>query len=388
VSEEPSTPAMGERRRRRERERARERAQGLEQPMSRRERRALEEALATGEVELTPDGQYAPTGELPVTTTGQHVLVDPDAPAPAEAEPAGEDKPAQEESPEEPAHEKVVEGEAAEGEAAEEKPARVTRRSLRQKRTNAPSLPQSPAERTATGRRPVIRPPASARSTRSVDATGELTSIQRAIRDVNSEPGQSETWAVPVQSEPERLEADESPEVEDSPKPVEQAESDEQADAEAGERETELAAEESHEAQVTAQECAADSEESAAEDADEDPEGAEEDIDDEVDDRFDMKPRWERLDSVAASPQAPETEEAAQDDPEEPEVAESPEAEPEDVEEEERHTPRLLQLLYWLVLVLAGVVLGLLVWRMATGDLFGADDALALAGSLTGAATG
>src|SRR5699024_3704197 len=226
VSEEPSTPAMGERRRRRERERARERAQGLEQPMSRRERRALEEALATGEVELTPDGQYAPPGERPGTTTGQHVLADPDASAPAEAQPAGEDKPAQEESPrepaqeespQEPAQEKLAEGEAAEEKPAEhpraeakaaperaeeerdeEKPVRVTRRSLRQKRTNAPPLPQSPAERTATGRRPVIRPPASARSTRSVDATGELTSIQRAIREVNSEPGQSETWTVPA----------------------------------------------------------------------------------------------------------------------------------------------------------------------------------------------
>src|SRR5699024_2643013 len=188
---------MGERRRRRERERARERAQGLEQPMSRRERRALEEALATGEVELTPDGQYAPTGELPVTTTGQHVLIAPDAPAPAEAAPAeaepaeagpaeagptGEDKPAPEEaqpSAEEPTAQEEVQPSAQEP-ATEEKPARVTRRSLRQKRTNAPSLPQSPSERTATGRRPVIRPPASARSTRSVDATGELTAIQRA----------------------------------------------------------------------------------------------------------------------------------------------------------------------------------------------------------------
>src|SRR5699024_8520374 len=263
--------------------------------------------------------------------------------------------------------------ERAEEERDEEKPVRVTRRSLRQKRTNAPPLPQSPAERTATGRRPVIRPPASARSTRSVDATGELTSIQRAIREVNSEPGRSETWTVPAQPEqpqPELPEADESPGVEDSPKGVEQAEPEEQADAEAEERETERAAEESHEAQV-AQESGADSEESAADDADEDPEGDDEDIDDEVDDRFDMKPRWERLDSVAASPQAPEAEQAAQDDPAEPEAAESPEPEPEETEEEERHTPRLLQLLYWLVLVLAGVVMGLLVWRMATGDLFG-----------------
>src|SRR5690625_293626 len=69
-------PAWWEARRRREaeRRRAQETGEGLGPPMTRRERRALEEALASGALELTPDGQYAPTGELPVTTTGQHAL--------------------------------------------------------------------------------------------------------------------------------------------------------------------------------------------------------------------------------------------------------------------------------------------------------------------------
>ena len=69
MTQQPPTPPMGERRRRREAERKAAQATGeleLNEPMTRRERRALEEALASGALELTPDGQYAPTGEVPV----------------------------------------------------------------------------------------------------------------------------------------------------------------------------------------------------------------------------------------------------------------------------------------------------------------------------------
>jgi len=92
VTDQPSTPPMGERRRRREaeRRRAQETGEGLTAPMTRRERRALEEALASGALELTPDGKYAPTGELPVTTTGQHALSGMETAASAEIAPSAE----------------------------------------------------------------------------------------------------------------------------------------------------------------------------------------------------------------------------------------------------------------------------------------------------------
>src|SRR5690625_4626714 len=240
-------PAWWEARRRREaeRRRAQETGEGLGPPMTRRERRALEEALASGALELTPDGQYAPTGELPVTTTGQHALSGMETAASAETTATEttdtattdtattETETAETEQrgskPEEPVaapsspqppelqswRDTAQEVEALRppptmaptpdggasgdpapspgpGGAGEQNavPGQVSRRSLRERRVESGDSPaERPSERTDTGRRPVIRPAASALSTRSVDgATGELTSIQRAIRDINAAP--------------------------------------------------------------------------------------------------------------------------------------------------------------------------------------------------------
>jgi len=434
VTDQPSTPPMGERRRRREaeRRRAQETGEGLSPPMTRRERRALEEALASGALELTPDGKYAPTGELPVTTTGQHALSGMETAASAEIAPsaettgttqrgsgpeepaAGQPSPPRPEPVAEPSSPQPPERQSWRDTAQEVEalrppptmaptsdggasgaqvpspgsggtagqdavPGRVSRRSLRERRAESGASPaERPSERTATGRRPVIRPPASALGTRSVDgATGELTSIQRAIRDINAAPDEpasdSELHPVHTGSPEETSGAGEDAEeaAASSPSPTEAPP--------VAESPTATSAEE-----------------------------------DEVDDSFDMSPRWPSVAAVTSrSPeparpgtpqQAGETSGSAATDAGSPPTGASPttaepdeagqepaleapdddeDAEVEDAEEEdERHTPRLLQVLYWVVLVLAGVVLGLLVWRMANGDLFGDGDALATASRL------
>src|SRR5699024_7907053 len=67
----------------------------------------------------------------------------------------------------------------------------VTRRSLRDKQAAVPAPPtmgppETGAQRTSTGRRPVVRPPASVRAKRGVSASGALTEIQRAVREANT----------------------------------------------------------------------------------------------------------------------------------------------------------------------------------------------------------
>lgn len=471
MTQQPPTPPMGERRRRRDAERKAAQATGeheINQPMTRRERRALEEALASGALELTPDGQYAPTGELPVTTTGQHVLSGLEsarspvsAGSGAEASSADAAEASTQSSPlaeapqrhswrdtaqevealhPPPTMDRTPDGgtsggqgtspgvESAAGSAgsagsgasagsggsagsaesagdlADTGAGQVSRRSLRARQADSgASPPEQPSERTATGRRPVIRPPASARSTRTVDATGELTSIQRAIRDINAAPEELGT-----ESELESVAAEQGgPEPADveavtaqSPSAL-RPEPSGSASAEALSPVSPAEAVGSASAEAPSAATSASSSSSA-----------EEDDEEEADDSFDMSPRWPSLSAVAAESTASEaTDPDTIDDgtadrgvvadatpataadttqggssPEQAKTAADHEGdEPDDSEEEaddERHTPRVLQVLYWLVLVLAGLVLGLLVWRMATGDLFGGDDALALAGTL------
>ena len=434
MTQQPPTPPMGERRRRREAERKAAQATGeleLNEPMTRRERRALEEALASGALELTPDGQYAPTGEVPVTTTGQHVLSgleSAESAASAEgtgdgdaaAEPAKPSSPA--EAPERhswretaqevdavrppPTMDKAPDGAApgdqspspgsgAAGTATsadgpgDTGAGQLSRRSLRERQAAANAgAPEEPSERTATGRRPVIRPPASARGTRTVDATGELTSIQRAIRDIKAAPaGAPEPGAAPGE-----LEA--APEAAGPNQPV-------------------LAAAEAEASVASASSAASATSTSSASSAEDDED------EEQADDSFDMSPRWPSVSATAtqpggvpalgeteadqatgAAPSATEedtrgsaasprgTASPARADSDDAEATDSRDGSGEDADddgeddEDERHTPRVLQVLYWLVLVLAGLVLGLLVWRMATGDLFGGEDALALAGPL------
>ena len=488
MTQQPPTPPMGERRRRRDAERKAAQATGeheLNQPMTRRERRALEEALASGALELTPDGQYAPTGEVPVTTTGQHVLSGlesgrsaesadsgaqassadaPDVPddAPDGAADAPGDAAASTQSPPvadvpqrqswrdtaqevealhpPPTMAKAPDGggsgdqgtspgsESAAGSAASARSGgsassgpsagsaesagdladtgagEVSRRSLRARQADSgATAPEQPSERTTTGRRPVIRPPASARSTRTVDATGELTSIQRAIRDINAAPEELGTESefesvAAAEGSPEAADVDavsaQSPSTA-SPEPAGSVGAEASSPASPAEAVGRASAEASSPATSASSSFS-----------------AEEDDEEEADDSFDMSPRWPSLSAVAAESTTSEvtdpdtvddgaadrgvvagtTRATAADANQEgssPEqartAAELDSDEPDEAEEEaddERHTPRVLQVLYWLVLVLAGLVLGLLVWRMATGDLFGGDDALALTGTL------
>ncbi|MGC0142242.1 hypothetical protein [Pseudactinotalea sp. Z1732] len=296
-NEDTTTAGLGERRRRREAERARARAAGRaeERPLTRRERRARDEALASGALTYGPDG-LVPTSEFerieaeslsaasaaePASAASAASATDPPPrsrrarreaeraataasavsalSAPSATEPpaqpktdrteepvrrrepdgptAGSDpgQTAAQREPEEPAAGSVPEEAAADraSEEAEERrepqepaagrtsedqetrsepeqregspampsapspdggPATalmvpVSRKSLRDKRAAAPAPPTMdarPAERTSTGRRPVVRPPASVRARRGVDGSGELTAIQRAVREANT----------------------------------------------------------------------------------------------------------------------------------------------------------------------------------------------------------
>lgn len=57
-----------------------------------------------------------------------------------------------------------------------------SRRSLRERAATASTRPETPQERTATGRRPVVRAPRTAQGVRSLDSTGRLTGVQPVVR--------------------------------------------------------------------------------------------------------------------------------------------------------------------------------------------------------------
>ncbi|MBZ2198516.1 hypothetical protein [Occultella gossypii] len=513
--EDTSTAGLGERRRRREAERARARAAGLERPLSRRELRARDEALASGALQLGPDGPVptpmsatsalsahtAPSAATPASggrrragTDARAAVVpsttDAETDGGASAEPAttdpATDGAASAESPTtHPATEGRASAEPATGAsdpspadqsqaaqvpadpapaptpgagAADEAPAApaatasaadaassddsttgaapaddsaagvpragapsaesaattgefgaVSRRSLRAKQANAdadPAAPEAPSERTSTGRRPVVRPPAAARATRGLDETGGLTPIQRAVRDLNAAPDAApeppraeivaerssaatpgplpttdaasvwgsdapdETAVLPVQSgEPAKAEADllydggPLPSTRRSRRDFEAPAA--AADVPAGKQDAVPPA-----APVTA------AEHEEAEDED---------------DAFDMRPRWASVISGEPEPEGDEQpqavaaagarEELFDDDFDDDDYDDDEE------DEDDERTPGWLRALQIIVLILVGLVLGLLVWQVASGNVFGGDGLAALASGI-GSAVG
>ncbi|WP_154794797.1 hypothetical protein [Occultella kanbiaonis] len=532
--EDTSTAGLGERRRRREAERARARAAGLERPLSRRELRARDEALASGALQLGPDGPVptpmsatsalsahtAPSAATPASggprrratgavsssptdtatdgaagpdtaTTGTATdgaagqdtattvtesdaaaaaapattgpasegaaIADPastdtatDGTAPADPPSGASDTPSADEAQAAPVPadpDSVPSGPARPGpagpaasaapltsddaiaidatsedstaaaataDADEESSAgvsragapsaesaattgefgAVSRRSLRAKQASAdaePTTPEAPSERTSTGRRPVVRPPAAARATRGLDETGGLTPIQRAVRDINAAPD-----AAP---EPLRAEivAERSPAATPGPLPTADAasvwgsdapdetavlpvQSDEPAKAEAdllydgGPLPSTRRSRRNYEAVATPADAAVD-QDAAGQTASTEPE----DVEDE-DDAFDMRPRWASVISGEPEPAADEQPEAgatagARDEFFDDDLDED---DYDDEDEDDERTPAWLRALQIIVLILVGLVLGLLVWQVASGNVFGGDGLGAL----------
>ena len=245
---------MGERRRRREAERAAA-SSGAPQPLTRRELRRREaeeaarlEAIATGELPMdelaermrattAPSGSVpsASTGRAetsagtarsaasagsapstgPVPTTGSALPAAspprPPAPSTAGSAPSAASAPA----PGAPAtvgsapsaasagHAAVTAGSAPSASSAATAgsvPAATgsrlpSRRSLRERAQDADQAPpERPQERTATGRRPVVRTPSTAQGVRALDSTGRLTGIQPVVRP--DAPGRPEPASV------------------------------------------------------------------------------------------------------------------------------------------------------------------------------------------------
>ncbi|TDE89692.1 hypothetical protein EXU48_19940 [Occultella glacieicola] len=469
--EDTSTAGLGERRRRREAERARAAAEGLERPMTRREMRARDEALASGALQLGPDGPVptpmsavsgqsgqsghsaytAPSAGTPATADAERAVADPaDAVGPATmgasttADAATDDPTATEAATDDPtATDAATTGgtsaglESADAVTPDPAPADpapaaawtsdpatgdvdaattgefgVSRRSLRAKQASAdaePASPEAPSERTGTGRRPVVRPPAAARATRGLDETGGLTPIQRAVRDINAA---TDTAADPPR---DAVVAERSPAPSPGPLPSTDAAStwgSEASDVTAvlpvtdvpAGREPDLVydggplpvtrrSSRSYPAEPasTASTDAAGTEHSAdpAEVAD----GA-----DESDDSFDMAPRWASVISGESDDGAVEAPALAASSPEAPAAASAGSREEllegdhededydefDDDEDEDEGTPGWLRALQIIVLILVGLVLGLLVWQVAIGNVFGGSDGLAALAATAG----
>ncbi|HLS72674.1 MAG TPA: hypothetical protein VK046_02815, partial [Actinomycetaceae bacterium] len=177
---------VGERRRRREAARAAERAaEQSGQPLTRRELRRREaeeaarlEAIATGELDVGAVQRDAARSSAEETP--------PDgAPAVARAEPTGHPVSPSATSAS-AASASPASGSAATSASATSAAAAATRppsrRSLRERAEAASRSTEAPQERTATGRRPVVRTPSTAQGIRVIDATGQLTGIQPVAR--------------------------------------------------------------------------------------------------------------------------------------------------------------------------------------------------------------
>ncbi|MGC0251715.1 hypothetical protein [Pseudactinotalea sp. Z1748] len=554
-NEDTTTAGLGERRRRREAERARARAAGRaeERPLTRRERRARDEALASGALTYGPDG-LVPTSEFarieaeslsaasaaePVSAASAASAADPpprsrrarreaeraataasavsalSAPSATEApaqpktdrteepvrrrEPEGPtagsdpgqtaaqgepEEPAAGSVPEEAAADRVSEQaeerrepeEPATGRASEDQETRsepeqregspampsasspdggpatalmvpVSRKSLRDKRAAAPAPPTMdarPAERTSTGRRPVVRPPASVRARRGVDGSGELTAIQRAVREANTaaegiavgeqgesssptswhsavdipavsyevsqqtvRPGATAASAPTARSDSDAVSApsgDSGPIVVSAPTPGSGSSTASAPTTDSGPTAVSAPSADSGPAAASAPTPARAPEATSPQEPHSPssaPAVASADSEDDDDGAFDMTPRWESLQRAAALRAKAEAEPAARPTPplrtsamRSAEVGEPPvqplgpaeEEDPEDElhEAEARKTPGWLFALQMLVLVLVIAILGALVYLFATGDLFGDDDAavLGLSGSV------
>lgn len=300
----------------------------------------------------------------------------------------------------------------------------VSRKSLRDKRAAAPApatMDARPAERTSTGRRPVVRPPASVRARRGVDGSGELTAIQRAVREANTaaegiavgEQGESSSptsWHSAVDIPAVSYEVGQQavrPGATAASAPTAPPDSDAVSAPSAGSGPTEVSAPSAGSGPAAASaptparapEVTSPQEPHSPSSAA--PAVASADTEDDDDDgAFDMTPRWESLQRAAALRARADAEPAAHPTPplrtsamRAAEVGEPPvqplgpaEEDPEDElrEAEARKTPGWLFALQMLVLVLVIAILGALVYLFATGDLFGDDDAavLGLSGSV------
>ncbi|MEE6272927.1 hypothetical protein V2J56_06155 [Georgenia sp. MJ206] len=299
----PPTAGLGERRRRREAERAAALAAARDDaPLSRKElrRRAAEEearleALRTGELRL--DGSVAPVPDRPSGAspqTGESGATDGGAPAALPADSGTTARPdagaaaqplsgatSDDAAPGQPSSD-AGSGDGAPGQPTSGATAaggvsgqptsdagspdaapsaasgstgaipRLSRRSLRERQPVDPVPAETPpSQRTATGRRPVVRTPSTAQGTRTIDSTGRLTGIipvvpaeepapERSVPMAPEEPGvgpQAEgsadpvswesTAGMPVMSEEildresERLASPQTPAVVPTPVPAE-----------------------------------------------------------------------------------------------------------------------------------------------------------------------
>lgn len=148
-------------------------------PMTRRQMRAL-----TGEIGRVTQAQAVPAPEAS-ETPGEAATPAEETPSSApeaEAEAAAETEP-------EPASETELsiepepESEAtAKGQEAAPSAAVPSRRAMRDRLRDAPPpSAEAPAERTVTGRRPVVRTPVTARGVRTVDESGAISAVQPVV---------------------------------------------------------------------------------------------------------------------------------------------------------------------------------------------------------------
>lgn len=156
-------------------------------PMTRRQMRAL-----TGEIGRVTQAQAVPAPEAS-ETPGEAATPAEETPSSApEAEAAPEAAPEAEAVPEadaaaetetEPSTEPEPEAEAeAEGQEAAPSAAVPSRRAMRDRLRDAPPpSAEAPAERTVTGRRPVVRTPVTARGVRTVDESGVISAVQPVV---------------------------------------------------------------------------------------------------------------------------------------------------------------------------------------------------------------
>ncbi len=342
MSEGTDRPA-GERRRRREAERAAARAAeqaGAKRPRTLRELRwqqaeeaARLEAIATGELPL---GQHQERPVPPPMTSPESAPSAASAPSTSAARtpergsaPSAPSAPAS--APSAPASAPT----AVSAPSSDEAPRIPSRRSLRE-RDPGPAAAERPQERTATGRRPVVRTPSTAQGIRALDATGQLTGVQPVVRPDAPGPQppvaatEPEAAAMPaVWSERATFSLDL-----DGPARAARAALPEPATAESAE--------------------------------------------DLEDDDVPLRPRWVAIDAVSgASPDAAAAAAPSRRSLRAGEPAHEPEPEPEPAPEQDAEERNLaVTVVKVAVLVLVAAILGALIWLLATDAFAGTADAL------------
>lgn len=371
-----SEPAMGERRRRREAERAASEAAGREpeRPLTRRELRAREAALQSGAIEVDSTGELrvvkAPeptppaadpldlpaTGTIGLTRRELRALREQQAAAAAQSTEAPRPTTPEPPAPERAAPERPEPERAAPERSTAQRPApeRPTPSAPVQQEPTRPAAAPTPPPR-----RPVVRPPAAAAGVRALadDGTG-LLPVQRP-RAEQVEPASPSTWApeqtgtfsadlvVEMPAAPEKPPTSAQPTIVADPGPLPTTR-----------RTRRVAAEElGKPAQAPTLDAV---------------------IAGEVEEPkpFDATPSWAEL--PPPTPAAPLTAVSpAQKRPSFTEVIaptgsahedDEHDEDGEEDEEDEHRTPRWLTALMILVLIVIGIVLGLLVWQLVTGE--------------------